>query len=465
MNILANLVKYLRKQSSISQSSAMGVSGAVSHTGFVENIYDSDFDIHETNVKLQGRRKYETYLNILSNVTVVSASTRYFLNLAARAHWSFRPATPDSEEALEYARLASEIILEDPKTSWHRIVRRMAMYRFFGFSLQEFTLYRRADGVISIYDIMHRPQSTIREWIFDPKTHEIMAIKQEHPISNEIYTIPRNKLLYIVDDTISDSPSGLGLLRHIVAAADALKKYEQLEGIGFETDLRGIPIGRAPLSALSQMVKSGKISIAQETRLLEPIKKFLENHVKSSKLSMLLDSHVYHAQDESMRPSPQKQWDIELLKSTSSSLEPIARTIQRLNREIARVLGTEQLMLGEDIAGSFALSKDKTQSFILLVESALKEIREVVYKDILIPIWEINGWPLEYLPIPTTESISYKDIEEVARALQHIASAGAPVYPDDPALQEFRDIAGLPRIPQSIIDRQLSAMTNTTTGE
>ena len=431
----------------------IGVTGAAGNTMYGANIYDADFEHEELNPELQGRKKYEKYLNMLATVTIIAASVRYFLNLTARSSWSFRPADDDSEEAKDYAAKAEQILLKDPKTSWHRTVRRMALYRFYGFSIQEFTVYRRPDGVISIYDIMNRPQSTIHEWHLDPKTQEITAVNQEHPQSFETYTIPRYKMLYIVDDTISDSPAGLGLMRHIVAAADALKRYEQLEGVGFETDLHGIPIGRAPLSRLAQMVKSGQLSEAQKKELEAPLRAFLKGHIKTSKLSMLLDSHPYHSQDEANRPSPQKQWDLELLKSSTTSLEAVAATIQRLNREVARVLGTEQLMLGEGMSGSFALSKDKTQSFILLVEGALKEMREVVTRDILGPMWEINGWPEDMMPLPVTESVNYKDVEEIARTLQYIALAGVPLSPDDPALQELRDIAGLSRTPQTIIDR------------
>ena len=433
--------------------STRGVTGAAINMGFGETIYDSDFEIEERNEKLQGRKKYETYINMLSNVTVIAASVRYFLNLTARTTWTLSPSDDQSEESKQYAEKATQILFKDPKTSWHRVVRRLALYRFYGFSIQEFTVYRREDGVISIYDIMNRPQSTIREWVFNPRTSELEMVVQEHPQTSELFRLPREQILYIVDDTISDSPSGLGLLRHIVAAADALKRYEQLEGIGFETDLRGIPVGRAPMSALAQMVKGGQITREQMNTLLKPIKDFLKNHIKSPKLSMLLDSHPYHAQDEAQRPSPQKQWDLELLKSSSTSLEPVARAIQRLNREIARVLGTEQLMLGEDIAGSFALSKDKTQSFIMLVEGALKEMKEVIKRDLLTPIWLLNGWPLDMMPEPTTESVNYKDIEEIARALQYLTLAGTPIHPDDPAVQVIREIANLPPMPQNIIDR------------
>ena len=438
-----------RKLTKRVRSAPFGVSGSTAYLG---EHYD---DIEERNAKLVGERKYETYINILANVSVVAASVRYFLNLTARPNWTFTAADGDTDS--KYAKLATEMLLEDPDTSWHRIIRRMALYRFYGFSLQEFTVRRREDGVITLADISNRPQISIRKWNYHPDRQRILSVEQEAPITGERYVIPRSKLLYVVDDTISDAPTGLGLLRHIVAATEALKKYEQLEGIGFETDLRGIPIGRAPLTRLAQMVKSGQISETQRLDIEAPMRAFLKGHIKTPELGLLLDSNPYHSMDEANRPSTQKQWDMELLYNTSTSLEALARAIQRLNREIARVLGTEQLMLGEDIAGSFALSTDKTQSFILLVEGGLKEMRYAVKQDILNMLWALNGYPIEMMPTPQTESVSYQDIKDIAEALSKLATAGVPLQADDPAMQEFRELIGLSPMPQDIIDRIIKA--------
>ena len=422
-----------------------GVTGSVAYLG---ESYD---DIDERNHKLVAERKYETYINMLVNVSVVAASVRYFLNLTAKSEWTFEPSKADTDG--KYAKLAEEMLMKDSLTSWHRVIRRMALYRFYGFSLQEFTLRRRPDGVITLDNVANRPQSTIKEWFYDSTKQNILAVRQEAPVTGERFIIPRAQLLYIVDDTISDNPSGLGLLRHIVAAAEALKRYEQLEGVGFESDLRGIPIGFAPLTRLAEMVKAGSITDAQRLQIEGPLREFLKNHVKTTKLGLLLDSHPYFSLDEASRPSTSKQWDMELLQNSSTSLEALARTIQRLNREIARVLGTEQLMLGEENAGSFALSMDKTQSFTLLVEGALKEMRESVKRDILTTIWALNGWPEDTIPTPKTESTTYRDVKDIAEALNKIAQAGVKLTPDDPAIQEFRELLGMSKIPEDIIQR------------
>src|SRR3546814_20251145 len=64
----------------------------------------------------------------------------------------------------------------------------------------------------------------------------------------------RAKIVYAVDDTLSDSPEGLGLFRHLAKTAYRLETFLSLEEIGFTTDLRGIPVARAPLGELRQEV-------------------------------------------------------------------------------------------------------------------------------------------------------------------------------------------------------------------
>ncbi|RUQ78148.1 hypothetical protein ELZ22_17290, partial [Brucella abortus] len=386
--------------------------------------------------------RYRTFSDILANTSIVAAGTRYFLNLTAKAHWSFTPSEADTDG--RYAELAEEMIKDDPATPWHRIVRRAAMYRFYGFSVQEWTARRRSDGYLTFADVAPRAQSTIEKWdARDDGT--IVGLAQRSPQTGEELYLPRQKLLYLVDDTLSDSPEGLGLFRHLVSPSDRLRRYEQLEGFGFETDLRGVPIGRAPFTELAKMVEAGEISEAQRAKIEEPLRNFIKNHVKTAKLGMLLDSIAYETKDEAGRPSGIRQWDVELLKGTATSFAENAQAIERLNREMARILGVEQLLLGGDSVGSYALSRDKTSSFFLLVDGALTEVREAVNDDLLRTLWQLNGWPEEMIPEMATEEVKYTEIAEIAATLRDMATAGAVLEPDDPVIGEVRDLMGVSR--------------------
>jgi hypothetical protein len=385
------------------------------------------------------RERQRNYSEILANVSIVASGVRYFLNLVARADWSFTPSEDDSNG--QYAEILEEILTEDPWTPWHRIVRRAAAYRFYGFSLQEWTAKRRSDGIMTFKDVAPRSQLTIERWDVDPEGQVRNAIQRSPQTSLDL-VIPRSKLLYLVDDTLSDSPEGLGLFRHLMSPAERLRRYEKLEGFGYETDLRGIPIGRVPFSEMDAAVQQGRLTEAQRIRIEEPMRTFIQNHIKTPDMGMLLDSITYESKDESGRASNIRQWDIELLKGGSQNFGDIAKAIERVNMEMARILGVEQLMLGTN-QGSFALSRDKTDSFFLLVDGALREIQEAVRKDLVDTIWRLNGWDNKYKPELAPEITRHSDVQEIAAVLKDMATAGALLDPEDPVIGEVRELLGL----------------------
>jgi hypothetical protein len=327
------------------------------------------------------------------------------------------------------------------------------MYRYYGFSVQEWTARKMADGTIGFKDISPRPQITIERWDVE-LTGKVHGVVQRSPqTSKEIY-LPRHKIVYVVDDSLNDSPEGLGLFRHLAEPAKRLMHYQLLEGYGYETDLRGIPIGRAPLSQLQSKVDSGAISAEQKTLNVQPLTDFIQKHVKNPELGLMLDSLPYRTEDEKGTPGVTPQWDLQLLKGgNSASSEAVAKAIERLNRELARIMGVEHLLLGGDGKGSLALARDKTQNFALIIDSTLRELAETFEKDLLTPIWEMNGWDPDLKPEFKTEAIQYRDIEQVTGALTDMANAGAVLAPDDPAINEVRDLLGLSH--QSEIDVSL----------
>ena len=66
-----------------------GVPGTAIYGGYiVENEEDSS---------LTGQLKYKTYSDILANVSIVAAGTRFFLNLVSRSEWVVEPADESSE--------------------------------------------------------------------------------------------------------------------------------------------------------------------------------------------------------------------------------------------------------------------------------------------------------------------------------------------------------------------------------
>ena len=424
---------------------SQGVPGTAIHGGFIE--------FKEKSAELTSREsRNRTFKDSLVNTSIVAAGVRAYLNHISSAGWTFSPSEDDMDGM--YADLLEAILTDDPMISWRRIVRRASMYRYWGFGVQEWTIRRRDDGVITYANIAPRPQSTIERW--DVNTDgSLNGVVQESPQTGEELYLPRSKLMYIVDDSVDDSPEGLGIFRQLVEPVKRLKRYEQLEGFGFETDLRGIPIGYAPFTELNAMVTSGEITDEQRGRIEKPITDFIKKHIKTPETGLLLDSKVYESQDDSGRPSAAKQWEIDLLSGDSHSFEQNAEAIERLNREMARIMGVEQLLLGATSTGSFALSEDKTHAFYLMLDGALQDVKEAVGRDLVDNIWRLNGWPVETMPEVVPEAVRFNDVEQIAAVLSDMATAGAVLSPDDPAINALRELAGLPLQDEDITNRML----------
>lgn len=406
-------------------------------------IFDGSLTNHEKNSELSGTRKYRTYAELIQNTSAVAAGVRAYLDFIGNPNWRVSPAN-DTPKARQYAEIIDRS-MRNSNRPWHSVVKRSATYVLYGFDLQEITLKKDDDGVTVVGAINARPQHTIELWDVDPNG-KVLGVVQRTEDGKEKY-IPMWKCIYTMDDSLTDSPEGLGLLRQVVASSKKLARLEQLEAFGYETDLRGIPIGRAPLSALADLVAKGKMTEDEAAAITAPMKQFLERHVKTPSLALLLDSMVYKSTGTAQIPSAIHRESIELLQGSGVGLAEVSAAILRINHEIARVLGVEHILLGQD-RGTQSLSRDKTDTFRMRIEGILSELSWIYQQQIVIPIAVANAWPKELIPTIEHDPIRQVHIEELATVFESMARAGAPLAPNDPVINAIRDIARLPRAPE-----------------
>lgn len=425
------------------------------------------FDEPDRLVSLIGPRRFEEYNRLCREISIIGAGTRLFLNLISNAVWTVNAPEGLNENETAVAQGYADqayAMLYDMTTSWSQVVRKTATFRLHGFCVQEWTAKHNPDGTIGLKDIEHRPQKSITRWNRD-EGGTVESVVQRVPGRADV-TLPRAKIVYSVDDTLSDSPEGSGLFRQMASTAYRLETFLRLEEIGFTTDLRGIPVARAPLSELRQEVvdagpagsEARNKAEARRVTLLAPLRNWLDKHMRNEKSGMLLPSDTYVAQsaDKSATISTTPKWALELLSGDSTSFDSIANAINRMNQELARLLGVEHLLLGADGSGSLALAKSKIGTFYLTVTSTLLDLCEIFDRDILAPLAELNGWPPELCPQMGVNEISDRDVDAIVEALAKMAQAGAPVMPDDPAVGEIYDLFGLTRPPERGDDMDLS---------
>jgi hypothetical protein len=436
---LDNVMAMFRRSGS--PTKRMGTIGTAVHGGYVQPV--------ESSSDMTGTKKFEIFSEMLVNISIIAAGVRYFLNLVSKPDWTVEPPEDSGDAGQEVADKVSDAIFK-METPWFRVVRRAAMFRFYGFSWQEWTAKKNKDGSIGYLDIEPRAQKTIERWDID-EWGKVHGVLQRSPQTMQEHYIPRAKSVYFVDDSLNDSPEGLGLFRHMAEGARVLNRLEQLEGWGFELDCRGMPVGRGPFSDLQDLVDSGEMSESKKAEIEQPLSDFIENHVQSPQRGLFLDSKTYATEDEKGTPSSIYKWGVELLKAGATNLGDLNNAIMRKVRDLARIMGVETLLLGETGAGSLAMAKDKSGNFFLIVDSTLKELSEGFEKDVIDPLMKLNGWPEELKPSLKVEKVQYKDVTELTQALVDMAQAGAVLDPEDPAINAIRDLLGLPIITEEMM--------------
>jgi hypothetical protein len=437
-----------RKRTSLTQ--AAGTTGVTAMGGKLTT--------WENNQALQGRNLYLTLSNMIANTTIVGTGVRYYQNLLGGTSWTVEPKEDSGAEGEKACELVREGLFEaNMPDQWSTCVKRASLYRMLGFSIHEWTMRRRPkDGKLVYNSIEHRPQSTIEFWDMPDKGGAFQGVVQVPLTWGDRYYVPRDRMLYCVDNSLTDSPDGVGLLRHVVEHSRRLGRFEQLEGFGYETDMRGIPVAKIPYRALEEYARANSKGAAWVAAQVAPLETLVANHVKTPWQGITFDSSTYKSSGtngETISAVP--EWALELLKGDGHGLTEINVVIERINREIARALGMEFLMLGGDGKGSLALSKDKTSMFASILEASLHELAWFTVHDLVYPLLELNGMDPEMVcPQVMPDPIATERIETVVDALSKLATAGAVLMPDDPAINQIRrrlHLAEQPDLPPDIL--------------
>jgi hypothetical protein len=300
-----------------------------------------------------------------------------------------------------------------------------------------------------------RAQATITRWETDEAGHVLAAV-QSSPQTGRELVLPRGKLIYLVDDATTDNPEGSGWWRDLHDTGKRLQRYLDLEGAGFDRDLRGIPVGRAPIA---ELYENDALSDETRERLIKPIADFVSMTAKANDTGIVLDSGTYQgtsADGTSVSTTP--KWDVKLLQAAAGAFADVHAAIERDVFQLALVLGVEALLLGSTRSGSRALGDDKSKNLYLTVNGTLGDLAESYDRDFVTPLMLLNGVDRALWPSLRAEDVAYRDVTDVTGALRDLAVAGAPVALDDPAINDVRDLLGISRVPPEIVERERDAM-------
>lgn len=132
--------------------------------------------------------------------------------------------------------------------------------------------------------------------------------------------------------------------------------------------------------------------------------------------------------------------DIELITANGSRSIDIDPVVKRYQHDIARSLMAEFLMLGSG-SGSYALSKTKTDLFLRSLESYINTIVDVLNKQLVERLWQLNGLDWSTMPKLVAGDVAPHDLREIAAFLRNINNAGIELQDHPEVVSDLMSIA------------------------
>ena len=293
--------------------------------------------------------------------------------------------------------------------SWHEIVYK----RRDGISGRRGSSSKFSDGLIGWKKMPIRSQDSLSSWDISPDG-SIEAMVQQRDSGGTV-TIPINRSLLFRTQVSKDNPEGRSALRNSYRPWYFKTKIEEIEGIGLERDLAGLPMMTAP-EGLDLWNANDALAVSQ--------RQLAEDMVRSIRRD---------EQEGILKPFG---WEIELLSSGGRRVFDTNAIISRYDQRIAMTVLADFIQLGHSNKfGSFALSKSKTSLFNTALNGWMNMIRDVLNQHAIPQLLALNGMNLENHPRLDHDEINVPDIEAIGTYLKNLSQSGMQVFPN-PVLEE-----------------------------
>jgi len=420
--------------------------------------------------QLQGRKAYKVYREMQDNSPVIGAVLYAVESTLRSVDWTVEPAT-DEEEDIEAADFLDSC-MHDMSHTFEDFISEILTMLTYGWSYFE-VVYKKREGrtteagrrrsVQSRYDdnkigwrkFAPRGQETLYQWELD-KTGGIKGLHQ-HPwptgagliydaderAGNLIY-LPIERCLLFRTTSRRNNPEGRSLIRTAYRPWYYASRVEEIEAIGLERDLAGMPFAEVPLELLEEDRS------AEATATFNYIKDIVTK-TKRDEQEGIIWPLVY---DE----NGNKLYEFSLLSTGGRRTFDTGAIVQRYTQQMAMSVLADFILLGHEAVGSFALSSDKTELFAVALGSMLDAIEDVLNRHATPRLLALNGYPTdEKQPMIRHGDIEKPDLQELMQYVSGLASSGAPIFPDLVLENRLRELADLPLITEEEREEQEQA--------
>ena len=397
-------------------------------------------------LQLQGRRGTAIYREMSENHPIVGGVLAAIDMLFRSVEWSVEPADENNQAAVDEAEFVASC-MTDMSTSWEDMISAALGFLVHGYSIHEIVYKRRAgetgdtkslhdDSRVGWRKLPGRAQDTITEWVIDDNGGILGAI-QTPTITGGSSTgghgpvfLPIEKCLLFRTSSKLNNPEGRSILRSAYTSWFYQRRIAEIEAIGIERDLAGMPVALVPPQLLSSS------ATAAETAALDGIRTLVENIRRDEQEGIVFP--LAYDQD-----SGNLSYELKLLTTGGRRQFDTNAVITRYDTRIAMTMLADFLLVGHDRVGTQSLALAKIELFQDSIAAYLSVLTDVFNTHAIPRLLRINGVAPDLTPILRHSSPRSPDLQTLADYVSELTRSGA-IVPDPELDAHMREVAGLP---------------------
>lgn len=391
--------------------------------------------------ELRGLNGIEVYKEM--EMDDVCGSILYAIDIICRqVDWQVNPGGTSKID-----REAADFVyncLYDMKDNWSDIISEIMTFLLYGWSWLEIEYKRRNgskgkspskydDGLIGWTNWEIRSQDTLMRWEINDE-EDVIGLTQQ--VDGKIYTIPRDKSLHFKSKSKKSNPEGISILRNAYRAWYFKKRIQEIEGIGIERDLAGLPMLKAPEN----------VDIwNNEDETMVMYRKYAETMVQNVR------------RDSTEGIVIPAGWEFSLLTGGSKRNFDTGAVIERYDKRISMTVLADFIMLGHEGVGSYAMANSKMDMFYKSLKTYLDNVQEEINNVAVRKLIDLNGDTFKGItdyPELIHGNVETVDITNLSDFLTKMIGAGI-ITPDE-TLEDYVRMAGkLPERQDKAADEEI----------
>lgn len=362
------------------------------------------------------------------------------------ATWTVVPFEADIPEYDDDA-LFVEQCLEDMSTTWSSVVDEISTEVQFGWSWCHVVYKVRngiqdspgdsskySDGRLGWRKFSFKSQDSLQRWEFDDDGGIVGWWQRTQ--DKGVAFLPIAQGLLFRTTARKGNPQGRSMLRSAYEPWWKKKRLEEIEGIGHERNLAGMPV----IYVDPEVLDNPEFSAQKEV---------YEKLVKDIRIDEQMGAvlPMAYAEDAQGNPTSNPLYKLELLASPGTARIDIGATISRYAREIAMSVLADVILLGHEHAGlgnSTALAVTKDEMLRRSLMGLLTDVADVFNRHEIPRLFRLNGKVTGELPSLAVAPPESTTAEQIITMLAELASTGAVLWPSAELAEYVEQKTGIP---------------------